>query len=202
MCETPAPSGKDQLVVQGRITCRPSDLNSVMHVCRWPRDLSVKSPESRRRGRGLGRGRRRAAFPVLLIRRLEHVLALQLGVEPGADEEGAAHLAVQRVRLLGRRREPLLEHHRDEVVDPLGGGLGAEVEQLCGGEGLAEDHHRVHVSVYHRLGGKDTDLMSNFEQMSHFCELFLTSETVRSKLPYYIFLYNKVSYIYLGLIPS
>lgn len=94
---------------------------------------------------------RRAALPVLLVRLLEHVLALQLGVEPGADEERAAHLAVQRVRLLRGRGEPVLQHHGDQVVDPLGGGLGAEVEGLVRREGLAEDHHRVHVGVYHCL---------------------------------------------------
>lgn len=103
---------------------------------------------------GSGRGRGLATFPVLLVSRLEHVLAAQLGVEPGADEERAAHLPVQRVRLLRWRREAMFEHHRDEVVDPLGGGLTAELEGLRGGEGLAEDHHRVHVSVYHRLGGE------------------------------------------------
>lgn len=92
-----------------------------------------------------------AVLPVVLVRRLEHVFALQLGIQPGADEEGAAHLAMQRVRLLGRRGEAVFEHHRDQVVDPLGGGLGTEVEGLHGREGLPEDHHSVHVSVQHRL---------------------------------------------------
>lgn len=100
---------------------------------------------------GLVGRRRRAALPVLVVRLLEHVVAAQLGVQPGADEEGAAHLPVQRVGLLRRRGEPVLEHHRDEVVDPLGGGLRAELEGLFGGERLAQDHHRVHVGVDHRL---------------------------------------------------
>lgn len=102
-------------------------------------------------GASSGRGRGRAAFPVLLVSRLEHILAAQFGVEPGADEEGASHLAVQRVRLLRWWGEAVLEHHRDEVVDSLGGGLAAELEVLRGGEGLSEDHHSVHVSVDHRL---------------------------------------------------
>lgn len=92
-----------------------------------------------------------AAFPVLLIRRLEHVLTPQLGIQPGADEERAAHLSVQRVRLLRRRGESVSEHHGDEVVDSLGGGLTAELEGLCGGEGLSEDHHCIHMSMYHCL---------------------------------------------------
>lgn len=45
----------------------------------------------------------------------------------------------------------MFEHHRDEVVDSLGGGLGTEFEGLGGGEGLAEDHHSIHVGVYHCL---------------------------------------------------
>ena len=51
------------------------------------------------------------------------------------------------------------EHHRDEVVDSLGGGLGTEVEGLFGGEGLTEDHHRIHMGAHHRLNmesGKQT----------------------------------------------
>jgi len=101
-------------------------------------------------GSGRVRGRR-AALPVLVVRRVEHVLALQLRVQPGADEERAAHLAVERVRLLGRRRQPVFEHHGDDVVDPLRGRLGAEFKVVRGGEGLAEDHHRVHVGAHHRL---------------------------------------------------
>lgn len=90
-------------------------------------------------------------LPVVGVGLLEHVPAGDLGFEFGADEEGAAHLAVQGVRLLGRRRQALPQHHRDESVDALGGVLAAEVEGLGGGEGLAEDHHGVHVGVLHRL---------------------------------------------------
>ena len=43
--------------------------------------------------------------PVLAVGLLEHVPAADLGLEAGADEEGAAHLTVQRIGLLrGRRR--------------------------------------------------------------------------------------------------
>lgn len=45
----------------------------------------------------------------------------------------------------------MFEHHRDEVVDSLGGGLGAKFKGLCGGKGLTEDHHRIHMGVYHCL---------------------------------------------------
>lgn len=59
---------------------------------------------------------------------------------------------MQRVRLLRRRREPVSEHDRDEVVDPLSGGLRAKVEDLVGGKGLAQDHHGVNMGVCHGLG--------------------------------------------------
>lgn len=98
-----------------------------------------------------GRGRGRAALPVFVVSRLEHVLAGQLGVEPGADEEGTAHLAVQRVCLLRWRGEAVFQHHRDEVVDSLGGGLAAELKGLPGGKGFSQDHHCIHVSIYHCL---------------------------------------------------
>lgn len=89
--------------------------------------------------------------PVVAVGVLEHVRTGYFSFEFGADEEGAAHLAVEGVRLLGRRRESLSQHHGDEAVDPLRGALGAEVKRLGGGEGLPEDHHRVHVGVLHRL---------------------------------------------------
>lgn len=92
-----------------------------------------------------------AAFPVLLIRHFEHLPALQLSIQPGADEERAAHLTVERVCLLRGRGEPVFEHHGDEVVDPLGGGLGTEVEGHRGGKSLAEDHHCIHVGIHHCL---------------------------------------------------
>lgn len=116
-----------------------------------------------------------AAPPVVLVCLLEHVLALKLGIQPRADEEGAAHLAMQRVRLLGRRGEAVFEHHRDQVVDPLGGGLGTEVEGVRGREGLAEDHHRVHVSVHHCLETSH----SFYNQIQGEAETFLAALRVK-----------------------
>ena len=81
----------------------------------------------------------------------EHVAARDAGVQLGADEEGAGHLAVQGVGLLGRRGQPVPEHHRDQVVDPPRRALGPEVEGLRGLEGLAQDHHRLHVRLLERL---------------------------------------------------
>lgn len=91
-------------------------------------------------------------LPVIVINLLEHVPAADLCFEFGADQKGTAHLAVQRVRLFGRRRQALPQHHRDQSVDALGGILGAKVKGPQGGEGLAEDHHRIHVGVLHHLG--------------------------------------------------
>lgn len=82
---------------------------------------------------------------------MEHVLTQELRIQPGADKKRAAHLTVERVRLLGRWGEPVFEHHRDEVVDSLGGGLGAKLEGVCGGEGLTKDHHCIHMGIYHCL---------------------------------------------------
>lgn len=92
-----------------------------------------------------------AVPPVARVGLSKHVPARHLGLELGADQEGAAHLAMQRVRLLGRRREAFVKHHRDEAVDPLRGALSAEVERPRRREGLAQDHHGVHVGVLHRL---------------------------------------------------
>lgn len=92
-----------------------------------------------------------SVLPVVGVCLLEHVFARDLCFEFGADEEGAAHLSVEGVRLLGGRRESLLQHHGDEAVDALGGALRSEVKGHLGGEGLPEDHHRVHVGVLHRL---------------------------------------------------
>lgn len=92
-----------------------------------------------------------SVLPVVGVSFLEHVFAGNFSFEFGADEKGAAHLAVEGVGLLGRRRESLSQHHGDEAVDALGGALRSEVEGLLGGEGLTEDHHRVHVGVLHRL---------------------------------------------------
>lgn len=90
-------------------------------------------------------------FPVVVVGLLEHVLTGYFRFEFGADEEGAAHLPVEGVGFLGRRRQSLPQHHGDEAVDALGGALSSEVEGLGGGEGLPEDHHCVHVGVLHRL---------------------------------------------------
>lgn len=94
---------------------------------------------------------RASIFPVVAVGLLEHVLAGDFSFEFGADEEGAAHLAVEGVRLLGRRRESLPQHHGDQAVDALGGALSSEVKGLLRGEGLPEDHHCVHVGVLHHL---------------------------------------------------
>lgn len=90
-------------------------------------------------------------FPVVAVGLLEHVLAGDLSFEFGADEEGAAHLPVEGVGFLRRWRQSLPQHHGDEAVDALGGALCSEVKGLLGGEGLAEDHHRIHMGVLHRL---------------------------------------------------
>lgn len=108
-------------------------------------------PPNQSTGLGWVKGRWRAAFPVLPICLLKHVLTAQLGIQPGADEERAAHLSVERVRLFWRRCESVFEHHRDEVVDSLGGGLRAKFKTLRGGEGLTKDHHRIYVGIYHCL---------------------------------------------------
>ena len=92
-----------------------------------------------------------SVLPVVGISLLEHVFAGNFSIEFGADEEGAAHLAVEGVGFLWRRRESLPQHHRDEAVDALCGALRSEVEGLLRGKGLPEDHHRVHVGVLHRL---------------------------------------------------
>lgn len=68
--------------------------------------------------------------PVFSVGLVEHVLAADLGLQAGADEEGAAHLAVQRVGFLRRRSQTLLQHHRNQTVDPLRCALGTEVKRL------------------------------------------------------------------------
>lgn len=107
----------------------------------------------------------RSVFPVVAVGRLEHVLAGDFSFEFGANEEGAAHLPVEGVGFLWRRRQSLPQHHRDQAVDALGGALGPKVEGLLGGEGFAEDHHGVHVGVLHRLkhktSGVNTEALYN-----------------------------------------
>lgn len=123
-----------------------------------------------------------SVLPVVGVRLLEHVFARDLSFEFGADEEGAAHLSVEGVGLLGRRRESLPQHHWDEAVDALGGALRSEVEGLHGGEGLAEDHHRVHVGVLHRLNDRTAAVNQQAlkeqhvsTQPLHICLIYLSS---------------------------
>lgn len=61
---------------------------------------------------------------------------------------------MERVRLLWWRGEAVAEHDGDEALDALGGTLGAKVKGLCGCEGFAEDHHRLHVGVCEGLVGR------------------------------------------------
>lgn len=57
----------------------------------------------------------------------------------------------------------MFEHDGDEVVDALRGALRSEIKRLLGGEGLAQDHHRIHVGVLHGLmrgGHVSTSILS------------------------------------------
>lgn len=93
----------------------------------------------------------------------EHVLAGDFGAKLGADEEGAGHLAVQGVGLLGGRGEAVTQHDGDQTLDPLRGALGAKVKGVRVGEGLAQNHHSLHVGVLERLGreGISTQQLGN-----------------------------------------
>lgn len=73
---------------------------------------------------------------------------------------------MQGVGLLRGRGEALPQHHRDQLVDPLRGALLAEVEGLLGGEGLAQDHHGVHVGVLHGLQ-RTTGQVSTLHKHQH-----------------------------------
>lgn len=88
---------------------------------------------------------------VAIVHVQKHVSARDASVQLGADEEGAGHLAVEGVRLLRRRREPVSQHDGDEVLDALGGALGSEVKGLAGGKGFSQDHHCLHVGFGKRL---------------------------------------------------
>lgn len=85
----------------------------------------------------------------------EHVPAGDAGLQLGADQEGASHLAVERVGLLGGRSEAVAQHDGDEVLDALRGALRAEVEGLGGRERFAEDHHGLDVGVLKGLEGDE-----------------------------------------------
>lgn len=65
------------------------------------------------------------------------------------------------VGLLRGRGEALLQHHGDQVVDALRGALGPEVKGLRGGEGLTQDHHRIHMGVLHGLRDGQNILSNN-----------------------------------------
>lgn len=97
---------------------------------------------------------RRLAPPpldVAVVHVQEHVPARDPRVELGADEEGAGHLSVEGVGLLGRGGEAVAQHDGDEALDALRGALDAKVEGLGRGEGLSQDHHRLHVGVLEGL---------------------------------------------------
>lgn len=81
----------------------------------------------------------------------EHFTAVKVCLQLGANEERASHLAVQRVRLLGRRSEPVTQHHRDQAVDATRRALSAEVEGVWRCKCFSQDHHRLHVSILERL---------------------------------------------------
>lgn len=97
---------------------------------------------------------RRLAPPpleVAVVHVQEHVPARDPRVELGADEEGAGHLPVEGVGLLGRGGEAVAQHDGDEALDALRRALDAKVEGLGRGEGLPQDHHRLHVGVLEGL---------------------------------------------------
>lgn len=70
---------------------------------------------------------------------------------------------MQGVRLLGGRREAVAQHDGDEVLDALGGVLGAEVKGFAGREGFAEDHHGLHVGVHEGLVASRDKLKNVFK---------------------------------------
>lgn len=89
---------------------------------------------------------------VVAVGLLEHGLAGESGLQLGTDEEGAPHLPVQRVGLLGWGDETVPQHDGNQVVDLLGGALGAKIKGLIGGEGLPQDEDGIQVGVFHDLG--------------------------------------------------
>lgn len=110
---------------------------------------------SARLGAGLSRPLSLPPLRVGVVHVQEHVPAGDVGLQLGADQEGAGHLAVERVGLLGRRGEAVAQHDGDEVLDALRGALHAEVEGLGGGERFAEDHHGLDVGVLKGLEGDE-----------------------------------------------
>lgn len=81
----------------------------------------------------------------------KHVPARDPRIQLGADEEGAGHLSVEGVGLLGRGGEAVAQHDGDEALDALRCALDAKVEGLGRSERLSEDHHRLHVGVLEGL---------------------------------------------------
>ncbi len=91
-------------------------------------------------------------FELIIVPHLiEHRFALDSRLQFGAQKEAAAHLPVQRVGFLRGRRQSVLQHHRDQVVDAHRRRLGAEVELAVRRERLAQDEHRLQVRFLHHL---------------------------------------------------
>lgn len=88
---------------------------------------------------------------VVTVRFLKHGLAGEAGLQLGTDEERATHLAVQRVGLLRRRDEAVLQHNGDQVMDLLSGALRAKVEGLFRSKGLPQDENGIQVGILHGL---------------------------------------------------
>ena len=72
---------------------------------------------------------------------------------------------MQGVGLLGRRDEPVPQHDGDQVVDLLGGALGAKVKGLLRGKGLPQDEDGIQVGVFHGLeeDGGETEEPGGFK---------------------------------------
>lgn len=83
----------------------------------------------------------------------EHVPARYACLQFGADEEGAGHLAMEGVGLLGRRGQAVAQHDGDEALDALGGALDAKVKGLSRGKGFTENHDSLHMSILEGLVG-------------------------------------------------
>lgn len=84
----------------------------------------------------------------------EHVPAGDARLQLGADEEGASHLAMERVRLLRWGGEAVAQHDGNEALDSLSRALGAKVEGLGGRKRFTENHHCLYVSVLKSLMGE------------------------------------------------
>lgn len=67
---------------------------------------------------------------VTVVNIQKHVPARYPCIQFGADEEGAGHLSVEGVRLLGRWGEAVAKHDGDEALDALRCALDTKVERL------------------------------------------------------------------------